>query len=118
MNIEEVRNYCLNKKGCTESFPFDETTLVFKVLTKMFACLDLTNADKLVLKCDADYALELRGQYEGIEPAFHFNKKYWNQLWLNQLSDELVIQLIDHSYDEVVNKFTRAMRKELESYDK
>ena len=36
MNIEEIREYCLSKKGVTEGFPFDETTLVFKVMDKMF----------------------------------------------------------------------------------
>ena len=111
MDIESVRIYCLQKKASSESFPFDETTLFFKVMDKMFACLSLTDSDKLVLKCDADLAITLRDRYpEIIEPAWHFNKRYWNQLRLSQLSDKLIKELIDHSYNEVLKKFTRKMK--------
>lgn len=113
MNIESVREYCLSKKFCEESFPFDDDVLVFKVLGKIFACIFLHEPDKLILKCNADYATELRENYNAIEPAFHFNKKYWNQHWLSQLNDELIKKLIDHSYDEVLNKFSK---KKLNEY--
>ena len=78
MNIEEYREYCIGKPGVTEGFPFDLNTLVFKVMGKMFA---LTNVDLFVsinLKCDPDYAIELREQYEGIKPGYHMSKKHWN----------------------------------------
>jgi len=39
MNIEEYREYCLSVKGATECMPFDEHTLVFKVMDKMFTLL-------------------------------------------------------------------------------
>ncbi|MBE6286696.1 MAG: MmcQ/YjbR family DNA-binding protein [Mediterranea massiliensis] len=116
MNIEEIREYCLSKKASTEGFPFDEDTLVIKVMGKMFAVIDLETANKLVLKCNADYALELREQYAAIEPAWHFNKKHWNQIFLNgDVVDSMIKHLIDHSYDEVVMKFTRKERMELEN---
>lgn len=116
MNIEVARDYCLSKKGCEESFPFDEDTLVFKVMGKMFAVLMLEKPDMIVVKCDAGYAAELRDEYTAVEPAWHFNKKYWNQIHFNaDVEDELIFRLIDHSLDEVVKKFTRKMKAEYDS---
>lgn len=113
MNIEQARDYCLGKKGCEESFPFDEETLVFKVMGKMFAVLMLEKTDMIVLKCDAERAEELRAEYAAVEPAWHFNKKYWNQIHFNSdLPDDLLCSLIDHSLDEVVKKFTRKQKEE------
>jgi len=113
MNIETAREYCLTKKGSEESFPFDEETLVFKVMGKMFAVLMLEKPDMIVLKCDAVRAEELRAEYAAVEPAWHFNKKYWNQIHFNSdVNDELLCSLIDHSLDEVVKKFTRKMKEE------
>ena len=76
MNVETVREYCLNKKGVTESFPFDDVSLVVKVMNKMFALIDLEEANHIALKCDPEKAIELREHYSGIEGAYHFNKKY------------------------------------------
>lgn len=113
MDIESLRQYCLQKPFTTEEFPFDDVTLVFKVAGKMFACLPLDKPDMLVLKCDADYAVELRDKHSAIEPAWHFNKKYWNQHIISVLDDDLLRHLIDHSYTEVVKKLPRKVRAEL-----
>jgi predicted DNA-binding protein (MmcQ/YjbR family) len=79
MNIEELREYCLNLKGTTEEFPFDEVTLVLKVQGKMFALIPLDNPEtQIALKCDPERAITLREEYESIVPAWHFNKKHWN----------------------------------------
>lgn len=115
MDIESVREYCLRKAAVTEEFPFDDTTLVFKVMGKMFACMPLEKPDMLILKCDADRAIELRDRYSAIEAAWHFNKKYWNQHVISMLDDRLLQELIDHSYDEVVKKLPRAKREELKA---
>ena len=113
MNVESIREYCLSKKATTESFPFDENSLVIKVMDKMFALIDLELAEKVCLKCNPEYALELRDRHNGVEAAFHFNKKYWNQVFFNRdVDDRLMKQLIDHSYDEVLKKFTKKMRAE------
>ena len=75
MNIEEIREYCIAKPGVTEGFPFDETTLVFKVMNKMIALTGLDGDPPFVnLKCDPDRAIELRGQYEDVQPGWHMNK--------------------------------------------
>lgn len=113
MDIETIRDYCLSKKATTECFPFDEVHLVFKVMGKMYACIGLDQPDHLSLKCDPEYALELREQHTGIEGAFHFNKKFWNQVSLmGSISDQLIFSLIDHSYEEVLKKFTKKLRQE------
>lgn len=115
MNVETIREYCLAKKAVTECLPFDETSLVMKVMGKMFILIDLESANYIALKCDPDYAIELRDHYNAVEPAWHFNKKYWNQVFLDRDADDTLIRhLIDHSYDEVLKKFTRKMRTEYE----
>jgi predicted DNA-binding protein (MmcQ/YjbR family) len=114
MNIEDVRNYCLTKKGVTEDFPFDDVSLVMKVGGKMFALIHLDMAEKrIALKCDPDYALELRERYDAVRPAWHFNKKHWNDIFLDDVSDVNVKAWIDHSYDIVLKGLTRKVREEV-----
>ncbi|RLD53867.1 MAG: MmcQ/YjbR family DNA-binding protein [Bacteroidetes bacterium] len=114
MNIEELRNYCLSKPGVTEGFPFDETTLVFKVLGKMFA---LTNTDgefSMNLKCDPQKAIELREHYPAVKPGYHMNKKHWNTIWPDDsIDDFLIYKWIDDSYDLVVSKLTKVQKEML-----
>jgi len=116
MHIEDVRNYCIAKKGVTEEFPFDESTLVFKVMGKAFALSGLDADEARVnLKCDPDRAIELREEYPDIIPGFHMNKKHWNTVYLEgELTDQLIKELIDHSYDLVKSKLTKALKDELE----
>lgn len=115
MNIEELRDYCLSKPKVTEEFPFDQVTLVFKVGGKMFALTSLEKFPPSVnLKCDPDYALELREEYEAVKPGFHMNKKHWNTvLYQENLPVILVKKMIDHSYDLVVKSLTKKLRSEL-----
>ena len=115
MNVESLREYCLSLPLATEDFPFDETTLVFRVVGKIFAMLDLERPDVVSLKCNPDYALQLREEHPEISGAWHMNKKYWNQVNLSgHLEDELVQGLVSHSYAEVVKKLTRKERTEHE----
>lgn len=115
MNVESLREYCLSLPLATEDFPFDETTLVFRVVGKIFAMLDLERPDVVSLKCNPDYALQLREEHPEISGAWHKNKKYWNQVNLSgHLEDELVQGLVRHSYAEVVKKLTRKERAEHE----
>lgn len=113
MNIESVRNYCLSLPHATEDFPFDETTLAFRIGGKIFAMIDLENTEWFVLKCEPDYAIELRDRYSEITGAWHMNKKHWNQLNLfGSLTDALICELICHSYNEVVKKMPRKLKIE------
>lgn len=116
MNVETVREYCLSKKGATECFPFDDVSLVMKVMGKMFALIDLEGANSIALKCNPEKATELREQYSGIEGAYHFNKKYWNSIRFDaDVDDKLIKGLIDHSYEEVISKFTKKLRTEYDA---
>ena len=114
MNFEEIRDYCISKPGVTEGFPFNDTALVFKVAGKMFALLDLSEeARGITLKCDPGLALELREQYPGVTPAWHFNKKHWNTVYLDgTIPDNEVLSWIDNSYNLItVRKQTPGFRK-------
>jgi predicted DNA-binding protein (MmcQ/YjbR family) len=114
MDIESVRTYCLSLPQATEDFPFDETTLAFRVGGRIFAMLDLERTEWFVLKCEPSYALELREQYVEISGAWHMNKRHWNQLNLfGMLSNRLVEHLICHSYNEVVKKIPKRTKAEL-----
>ncbi|MEG0153531.1 MAG: MmcQ/YjbR family DNA-binding protein [Cellulosilyticaceae bacterium] len=114
MNVEELRNYCLAKSCVTEEFPFDETTLVFKVCNKMFLVISLDNPTLIRLKCEPTYAIELRERYAGINAAFHFNKMHWNQVSImGDITDKLLCSLIDHSYAQVVAKLPKSQRRDL-----
>jgi len=115
MNIEEIREYCLSKPGVTEGFPFDEQTLVFKVMNKMFALVGLERIPPFInLKCDPDRAIELRAQYESIQPGYHMHKAQWNSVFFAEgLSRDLVLELIDHSYELVVARLRKKDREAL-----
>ena len=118
MNLETFYEYCLSKKGVTEHFPFDEETLVFKVGGKMFGLSSLTQWEKGIpsvnLKCNPDYAQELRAQYDDIKPGWHMSKIHWNTIEINrEVPDSLVKELIDHSYDLVFKSLTKKMQLEV-----
>ena len=115
MHIEAFREYCLSRKGVQESFPFDEETLVFKVMGKIFAIAPLERTPTQAnLKCDPERALELRETYDGrILPGYHMHKAYWNTLHLEQLPDDLVCELTDHSYDLIVASLPKKTRDAL-----
>jgi predicted DNA-binding protein (MmcQ/YjbR family) len=106
MNAEDYRAYCLSKPNTTESFPFDETTLVFKVDGKMFALISLDETPcRIALKCDPDKAEELRQHYSSVIPAWHMNKKHWNNVFFDgTIEDELLREWTDQSYDLVGRK--------------
>ena len=115
MNIEEIREYCIAKPGVTEGFPFNDTALVFKVMGKMFALLDLSE-DKhgISLKCDPERAIELRERHSEVTPAYHFNKQHWNGVNLQgSIADDLLKEWIDHSYIIVVDSLPKSKREAL-----
>lgn len=116
MNIEKVREFCLSLKGAEESFPFDETTIVFKVMGKMFAYMGLEHREEgfmISLKCDPEKAIELREKYGCVIPGYHSNKKYWNSIYIEEdMPDEELKYWIQHSVDEVIKKLPRKQQSE------
>lgn len=116
MNIEEYRTYCIQKAGVTEGFPFDQKILVFKVMGKMFALVDVDGFESVNLKCDPERAIDLREKYMAIKPGYHMSKKHWNTVAFNEdVSDALLFELIDHSYELVANSLTKKLKAELET---
>lgn len=112
MDIESLREYCLSLPLVTEDFPFEPSGLAFRVMDKIFAYVDLDNPGYFVMKCNPEYAIELRERHECVSGAFHWNKKYWNQVDLScgRLRDEFIMGLIRHSYSEVVRKLPLKVR--------
>ena len=119
MNIEQLYSYCLNKKKVTEHFPFDKSTLVFKVLGKMFVIVPLDKWEEeepsITLKCDPDYTTELRDRYSCIYPGPYVSNKHWNtiDLYTGEISPKLICELIDHSYDMVIKGLPKKLRETL-----
>ena len=100
-------------KGVTESFPFGEDTLVFKVMDKMFLLISISEPYQFNAKCDPEYAVELREKYDSIIPGYHMNKKHWNSVNYFELPDQLALSLIDHSYVLVKQSLTKKMKSQL-----
>jgi predicted DNA-binding protein (MmcQ/YjbR family) len=114
MNIEKLREYCLSKPGVTEGFPFDETTLVFKVMDKMFALTVLDEDLRVNLKCDPEIAYKLRQQYDCVMPGYHMSKKHWNTVVIDgSVSVKQLHEWIDDSYNLVVSGLTKKKKEEL-----
>lgn len=115
MDIEQIRDYCLYKPGVTEGLPFDEDTLVMKVGGKMFALFNIEHFTSVNLKCDPERAQELRAENPDIRPGFHMNKKHWNTVVVNAgVPDDLVLELIDHSYKLVFASLPKKIRDNIQ----
>lgn len=114
MDIEELRRYCLSQKNATEDMLFDEEYLIFRVFNKWFVVINLNDAELTIsVKCDPAQAIELRERYRCVEAAWHFNKKYWNSIILNQdMNDETVKYWVRHSIEEVVKKLPKKIQQE------
>ncbi len=113
MSIEDIRDYCLTLPHSSEAFPFDDVNLVFRVVDKIFAAIDLDRPEWVTMKCQPDYAITLRDSHPEIQGAWHWNKKHWNQVSLyGSLEPDLILSLIRHSYDEVVKKMPKKKRAE------
>jgi len=115
MDIEQFRAYCLSKPGVTESMPFDDEVLVFKVGTeeknKMFALSGITEFTYANLKCDPERALELRERYSAIRPGYHMSKKHWNSVYHAELMDDrFFLELVDHSYELILQSLPKKVQ--------
>ena len=113
MEISEIHQYCLSKKGVQETFPFDNETLVMKVGGKMFLLMSLdTQPVSISVKTDPEWSAELREQHPQITGAYHMNKTHWNSVVCEGLKQDLIQKLIDHSYDLILNSLTKKMKEE------
>lgn len=115
MNIEEFRDFCLSFNEVTEEFPFDNNTLVFKVMGKMFALCDVDEFESINLKCDPTNAIQLREEYpEIVIPGYHMNKKHWNTVVMdNIIPDDKIKDWITDSYNLVIAELPKKDREKL-----
>jgi predicted DNA-binding protein (MmcQ/YjbR family) len=114
MNLEDVRTHCLAKPHVTEGLPFGPGVLVFKVCGKMFLLCSLDREEATInVKCDPERAIELREEYEEVQPGYHMNKQHWNTVHLKgRLRSDQIREMIDHSYDLIVASLTPKQRME------
>lgn len=114
MDIEQLRDYCLDKPGVTEGFPFGEETLVFKVGEKLFLLIGLDEASSFNVKCDPELAVDLRERYSEVKPGFHMNKQHWNTVQINgSLTLKQLKDMIDHSYELVFKSLPKKLQAEI-----
>ncbi len=117
MEIETIREVCLKKSGVTEEFPFDESTLVFKVGSKMFLLAGLDDIPlRITLKCDPEQALERRERFDAVTPGYHMNKKHWNTIVIDEsIAESIILNWIDESYERVRKGLPAKERDQFES---
>ena len=119
MFIDEYRDFCLAFPGVTEAFPFDQKTLVFKVMNKMFALTDVDSFDFINLRSNEERCIDLRERYSGIKPGYHMNKRLWNSVYTDgSVDDDLIFQLIKESYNTIVESLPKKVKAELEEMTK
>jgi len=114
LNVEQLRDYCLQKSGVTEGMPFGEDTLVFKVGNKIFLLISLDAGNRFNVKCDPELAIELRDRHSEIIPGFHMNKVHWNTVYMNgNLTHKQLYDMIDHSYTLILKSLSKALQAEI-----
>jgi len=118
MNLEQFYNLCLAKNGVTESLPFDDDVLVFKIGNKMFALTSLKSWENgepsINLKCDPTRSLELRARYEDIIEGYHMSKVHWNTVYVNKsVTDQTITSLLNHSFDLVFSSLSKKIQNEI-----
>jgi predicted DNA-binding protein (MmcQ/YjbR family) len=115
ITLKTLRAYCCAKAGAVETYPFDDETLVFKVMGKMFALTNIKSAELSInLKCDPDWAMILRDHYTAVTAGYHMNKRHWNSVFIDgSIPDDEIWEMIDHSYRLVVKGLKKAEREKL-----
>lgn len=108
----------MKKPGVTEELPFGPETLVFKVMGKVFALCDIDHFTGFNAKCDPERAIQLRAEFSGIKPGYHMNKVHWNTIDSDgSVKENLMIELLNHSYDLVKNSLPKKLQVELQKME-
>jgi predicted DNA-binding protein (MmcQ/YjbR family) len=112
MDIVTLREYCIAKEQVGESFPFNETTLVFKVAGKMFLLVDIESRPlSFNAKCDPQKAIDLREKYNCVQPGYHMNKQHWNTIECDgSVNSKLIFSWIDDSYNLIVSSLPKKVQ--------
>ncbi len=115
MKFIDLRKCLASKTGSYEDFPFDESTMVIKIQSKMFALIGLEHDPlQISLKCDPYLAESFRMQYKAVTAGYHLNKRHWNSVVLDgSIPEKVVLEMIDHSYQLVFDKLTKKQKNEI-----
>jgi predicted DNA-binding protein (MmcQ/YjbR family) len=114
LNVEELRDYCLQKSGVTEGMPFGNDTLVFRVGNKIFLLMSLNTGNRFNVKCDPELAIELRDRHAEVIPGFHMNKTHWNSVYTDgNLTNKQLCEMIDHSYSLILKSLPKVLQAEI-----
>ena len=111
-----MREYIVSLPLVEECQPFGDDAVVYKVGGRMFACYVLEHTTRVAVKCNPDRAIALRDEYlTAITPAWHFNKRHWNDIYFEQLPRTVGEREIRHSYLTVIreNVTPKALREEI-----
>ena len=114
MDIETIREYCMNKPGVSEGMPFDQCILVFKVANKMFAAMNICNFESINLKYPTEEIEELRAVHSAVQPGYHMSKKHWNTIVLSSATWNALKNWIDISYGLVFANLTKKAKLDLQ----
>lgn len=115
MDRNELRLYCLSRRAAVEDFPFGDDVAVFKVAGRVFALLPVAGPARISLKCDPTWAVVLRQTYPAVKPGWHLNKKHWNTVEVDgSITDDEILEMVEHSYQLVVKGLTKTERARLE----
>lgn len=114
MHIESIRAACLAKPGVTESLPFGDDTLVFKVGGKMFLLANLEGPLRLNLKALPDEVIDRIEHFASVMPGYHMNKKHWITVDVESLdNDALLMEWVDVSYQLILESLPAKIRTTL-----
>ena len=114
MNIEEVRTYCLTLPGVTEDMPYGPDLIVFRIEGKIFLHISLERR-LIAIKLLPERGEVLRDKYDVVTPAWHMNKKHWNDLVIeNTFPDETIQEWIKESYELVKSKLPKRLKEKYE----
>lgn len=115
LDLSKIIEYAHSKNAVTESTPFGDNVLVYKVGNKMFLLLSLASVpNRVSVKCDPEYAVELREKFNYVIAGYHLNKTHWNTIILeNEVNFEFIKEQIDNSYDLIVNSLSKKLRSEI-----
>lgn len=104
MDLMACREYILTFPMVEECQPFDDDIVVYKIGGKWFATIIFSRGNYMAVKCNPDRAILLRDEYPAITPAWHYNKRHWNDLLVTALPESVVKREIHHSFFTVVKK--------------
>ena len=119
MNIEQVRSYALSLNGVTEDQAFGDDIINFRLEGKIFVCLWLggdgqdikDSTPRFAVKLTPERNEELREKFSAVQPAWHWNKKHWSDIYYAQLKESQVKEWIKESYLLIASKLPKAIRQ-------